>query len=116
MAMATVLPMRRIIAQGVNPDQLDSDGDERGDTCDARPDTPIFSKWKLLTFGARLVDDNQTVTGGGHTALTEFLMANLRYGEDLDHEDRTCHGAVRVDVADCSCPRQRDLDLSRLTG
>jgi hypothetical protein len=52
-----------------NPDQLDSDGDERGDACDTRPNHADFQlHGSFLLFGARMVDDNQTVIGGGHTA------------------------------------------------
>ena len=52
-----------------NPDQADSDGDELGDACDARPDHADFRlTGSFLLFGGRLVDENQTVTGGGHTA------------------------------------------------
>ena len=52
-----------------NPDQADSDGDELGDACDARPEHADFRlNGSFLLFGGRLVDENQTVTGGGHTA------------------------------------------------
>ena len=52
-----------------NPDQADSDGDELGDACDARPEHADFRlNGSFLLFGGRLVDEDQTVTGGGHTA------------------------------------------------
>jgi len=59
--------------------QVDGDGDGRGDACDARPEHADFQlKGSFLLFGGRLVDERQTVTGGGRTAHGQMSDGEFR--------------------------------------
>jgi hypothetical protein len=52
-----------------NADQIDSDGDGLGDACDQNPQNADFRlTGGFLLFGGLVVDENNTLRGGGHTA------------------------------------------------